>query len=330
MGVALSQMYPAAATFTEKNVPSQKGKVFIVSGGYSGVGLELVKILYATGAKVYVAGRTEQKARDAIEKITSTEPGPTNPGQLEFLFIDLNDLTTIKPAVQEFKSKETRLDVLWNNAGVSQMPSTELSKQGFEPTLATNCYGTFLFTQLLLPTLEDTAKESQPGAVRVVWLGSQMIDYFAPHGGFSMDSIRNPGNDSTANYTNSKTGGWFLASELARRAGSKGLISVCLNPGNLNTDILRRKPWMYYMVSWWLLHPPIKGAHVELFSGLSPQVATENEKLKESGGYIIPPGRFHPEPRKDLLDAMKSKEEGGTGLASEFWNWCGDKTKDYA
>jgi NAD(P)-dependent dehydrogenase (short-subunit alcohol dehydrogenase family) len=71
MGVAFSQMFPPAPTLTEENLPSQKGKVFIVTGGYSGIEYELSKILYQAGGKIYLAGHTESTALKAIEEIKS-------------------------------------------------------------------------------------------------------------------------------------------------------------------------------------------------------------------------------------------------------------------
>jgi NAD(P)-dependent dehydrogenase (short-subunit alcohol dehydrogenase family) len=116
--------------------------------------LELASILYKKGGKVYIAGRSSQNAQQAIEKIESLT---TTSGSVYFLALDLADLSNIKAAADQFKSKESKLDVLWNNAGVSQPPLGRKSKQGFELQLATNCLGPFLLTQLLLPVLEKVA-----------------------------------------------------------------------------------------------------------------------------------------------------------------------------
>lgn len=51
--------------------------------------------------------------------------------------------------------------------------------------------------------------------------------------------------------------------------------------------------------------------------------------MEGGGRFIIPWGRWHPAPRKDCLESLKSKEEGGTGLAAAFWDWCDDQSKDY-
>lgn len=91
-----------------------------MTGGYAGVGLELCKILYAHDATVCIAGRSETKAKSAISIIKKAAPNSS--GQLEFLQLDLSDLSTIKPAVQTFTARQERLDVLVNNAGVRFLP----------------------------------------------------------------------------------------------------------------------------------------------------------------------------------------------------------------
>lgn len=167
MGVTFSQFFPPTPTLTEKNLPGQAGKVFIITGATSGVGLELATILYRAGGKVYIAGRSAASAQKCIEHIKASSTSKS-PGQLEFLPLELDDLSTIKSSAEFFMKKETKLDVLWNNAGVSQPALGSVSKQGFELQMATNCLGPFLFTQYLLPCLKAAAKESKPGAIRVI------------------------------------------------------------------------------------------------------------------------------------------------------------------
>lgn len=91
--------------------------MFIVTGGYGGVGFELCKILYAHNATVYIAGRSSSKAEKALEALKKASPNSN--GRVEFLSLDLSDLSSIKPAVESFNAQQQRLDVLVNNAGVS-------------------------------------------------------------------------------------------------------------------------------------------------------------------------------------------------------------------
>lgn len=127
-----SQLFPPKPTFTEENLPDQTGKIVIVTGGNSGVGFELVKILYTKGAKVYMAARIEAKAREAIDSIVKTTAGKEGLGEIKYLHLDLADLATIKKSAVEFSAQEKKLDILWNNAGVAAMPAHLKTEQGYE------------------------------------------------------------------------------------------------------------------------------------------------------------------------------------------------------
>lgn len=323
MGVIFSQFFPPAAPLTEHNLPRQDGKVFIVTGGASGIGFELVTMLFKAGGKVYIAGRSEEKARDSIARIESGTPKGSSNGQLEYLPLDLEDLSSIKSTVNAFTKKEAKLDVLWNNAGVSLTPPESTSKQGHEVQMATNCLGPYLLTNLLLPSLQAGAKDKTPGSTRVVWTCSQVVDLSPPDEGSFMKDVLTPTKDKPRNYLVTKIGNWFLASELAREVSGMGILSVVQNPGNLNTNLMRHAMWMKYM-SYPLLHKAKKGAYTELWCGLSQDLTMQN-----SGAYVIPWGRVHPSPRAELVKALKSKAEGGTGLAREFWDYCDSQTTEF-
>lgn len=127
MGAQWSQFSPGRPTFTEDNVGSQDGKVFFVTGATSGIGYELVKILYGKNAKVYLAGRASDQAKQAIEEIRASHPASN--GSVHFLHLELDDLAS---TVKDFRAKESKLHVLWNNTGVSQPPAGSISKQGIE------------------------------------------------------------------------------------------------------------------------------------------------------------------------------------------------------
>ena len=73
-----------------------------------------------------------------------------------------------------------------------------------------------------------------------------------------------------------------------------------------------------------LLHNAKLGAYTELWAGLSPEVTEE-----QNGKYIIPWGRLHPSPRNDLLEALKPKQEGGTGQAQDFRAWCEKQVAEF-
>jgi NADP-dependent 3-hydroxy acid dehydrogenase YdfG len=104
--------------------------VYIVTGSNTGVGKEVAQILYSKHAKVYIFARSLEKANKAIESIKHVFPH--SEGELHFIHLDLNDLHTIKNSTEQFLSKETKLHVLFNNAGLMQPPSGSTSAQGYE------------------------------------------------------------------------------------------------------------------------------------------------------------------------------------------------------
>ncbi|EXK85552.1 hypothetical protein FOQG_10613 [Fusarium oxysporum f. sp. raphani 54005] len=322
MGNTYSLFFPPSPQFTEEDLTAQNGRVFIVTGGYSGVGLELSRMLYQAGGSVYIAGRSQEKAESAIKQLKEQYPDAS--GSLSFLKIALDDLDSIKVAAEDFKSRESRLDVLFNNAGVSNPPAGSVSAQGYELSMATNAIGPWYFTQLLVSILKETAKSQPPASVRVVWTASIVTDLSVPKGGVKMEEVINPSKDQQVNYTNSKTGNWYLASLLAHQIGSHGVLSVCHNPGNLHSNLLRHMPSIIgYIVSPLLYHAKF-GAYTNLWSGLSPGL-----QIEDGGRFILPWGRFHPNPRPDLLENLKSKEQGGTGTAADFVEYCDKIIADY-
>lgn len=78
---------------------------------------------------------------------------------------------------------------------------------------------------------------------------------------------------------------------------------------------------MLMRITMW---PPVYGAYTNLWAGLSSEVT-----IKDGGSYAIPWGKWHIQPKKEFLNALKSEEEGGTGEALLFWNWCDEQTRQY-
>jgi NAD(P)-dependent dehydrogenase (short-subunit alcohol dehydrogenase family) len=244
MGNTISQVFPPEAKFTEKNLPDQTGKVclplsqlrsnvsynsyqqvFIVTGSSSGVGKELAQILYSHNAKVYFAARSAEKTAATIESVKTAFPN--SKGQAVYLHLDLDDLATIKASANEFLSKEDKLNVLWNNAGVMVPPQGSKTKQGYELQLGTNNVAPFLFTKLLTPILIKTAKSEPPGTVRVVWTSSSAAEGISPKNGVDMNNLNYEVDKSAWHkYGVSKAGNVFHSKEFAKRYAGDGLISV--------------------------------------------------------------------------------------------------------
>jgi retinol dehydrogenase 12 len=263
-------------------------QVYIVTGANTGVGKELAQILYSKNARVYVAARSKEKAEAAITSIR--EAHPTSTGELVFLLLDLADLSTIKASAQQFLDREEKLHVLFNNAGVMQPPAGSKTAQGYELQLGVNNIGTFLFSKLLTPILVATAKAETeaPGSVRIVWVGSSASEApLVPKGGINMADIdKRSEKNNLVCYALSKAGNYLHGAEFAQRYTKEtGVVSVALNPGNLNSDLWRTQGTVASIfLKSFVLHPSIYGAYTELFAGLSPAVTVD-----KSGEWSKPP-----------------------------------------
>lgn len=252
-------------------------KVYIVTGANTGLGKDVARILYAKDAKVYCAARSEEKALEAIDAIKAASPDSR--GELVFLHLDLADLRAVKASAEAFLAREDRLHVLFNNAGVMNPPQGSRTAQGYELQLGVNGLGTFLLTKLLTPALVRTARaEEDPAAARVVWVSSSAAEMpSAPVGGVDLANLDYRSDESAFfKYAVSKAGNYLHGAEFARRHRADGVVSVPLNPGNLNSDLWRGFPRaVQAAIRYFMLHPTVFGAYTELFAALSPEVTLE-------------------------------------------------------
>lgn len=270
--------------YTTESMPkSLVGKVYIVTGANSGMGKELARVLYAKGAKVYVACRSEGKGSQAIADIKKAEQKQDSKGKLVFLNLDLADLSRVKAAANTFLAHECKLHVLFNNAGVMVGPrDSHNTAQGHEEALGVNCVGTFLFTQLLAPVLTDTAKSASEseGTVRVVWLSSFGLEQFAPEGrGVDLDNLDyHIPKSHIERHGISKAGDWLLAVEYGRR--HKDIVNVAINPGNIRTELARTQGTALKLIAGAIVYPVINGVCTQLFAAFSPEVTTHVDWTK--------------------------------------------------
>ncbi|KAK8045800.1 light induced alcohol dehydrogenase Bli-4 [Apiospora saccharicola] len=341
-----TQFFPPrnGAPLTESNLRSQVGKVFIVTGGSSGLGYHLSRVLYGAGGKVYLLTRTRQHADDAISRIKAhyhddRQDTAAQRGSLDFIYMDLLDFATVKAAAEQFLELEGpngRLDVLFNNAGTGAVSNAPKSKQGCEYHFCVNSIGTILLTRLLTPILSKTAAQNPKDTVRVVWPASVLVEMMSPKDGIRKTFLENPDSVTDQNelYSSSKTANWFLASEFSRRqvadhsAGTTQprVVHIAGNPGQYVTNIWRSIPALTYYLTRPILRDPIHGMETYLWMAFSDSVTFDRVM---AGGYAICDGRWHPGQREDLLLALKGVDQGGSGRASEYFDWCDAAVKDF-
>ncbi|EWZ86331.1 hypothetical protein FOWG_09908 [Fusarium oxysporum f. sp. lycopersici MN25] len=118
------------------------GKVFLITGCSSGIGVATAKALTTTGATLYLTARNIPAAQKALKSILK-------PGQVELIEINLSSLQSVKSGVKAFLKKSTTLNVLICNAGVIAIPNLTRTNNGFETQFGVNHLAHFLFFQLL-------------------------------------------------------------------------------------------------------------------------------------------------------------------------------------
>ncbi|KNZ76729.1 hypothetical protein J132_08801 [Termitomyces sp. J132] len=311
MGIVLSllaESLPPRSTFSvDGGIPDLEGKVVIVTGANTGVGKETIKALLAHNAKVYLAARNPDKAKMAIEDLRAQ----TGKDAI-FLKLDLADLGSVKDAVEEFRAKEKELHILFNNGGVMLAPIDELTVDGYDLQFGTNVLGHYYLTKLLLPTLISTAHSSPEKHVRVL-TASSVTHYI---GNLDFNTFRDgPARRRLGThllYAQSKYVHLVFAAELARRYGEKGIVSMAVNPGNIDTDLTRHMN----PVSRWLLRRGMytapQGALTQLWG------ATSEEGVSLNGKYLAPWARVR-SPRSDALHPL---------LGKQLWEWLDEQIKD--
>ncbi len=210
-----------------KDIPSQAGKLAIITGANSGIGYQAALELARAGATVILACRNEQKASEAKAKIIAAVP----PAQVEIAKVDVADLESVKTFAEAFVASNRKLDILINNAGVMSFPTRQATKQGFEAQFGTNHLGHFALTGELMPALIKT-----PGS-RVVTVAS------IAHKGGRMryeDPNWERDYDPRKAYSQSKLANLLFGLELDRRLkrAGKDVSSIIAHPGVASTSII--------------------------------------------------------------------------------------------
>lgn len=290
---ATTQATPSARAESDHDLA---GKTFLVTGANTGIGRETARALAARGARVYVAGRSEEKTRAAMEEIAAE----TGSRVLEFVALDLGDLDSVRACADAFLATGQPLHGLVNNAGLAGQRGA--TRSGFELHFGTNHVGPFLLTGLLL----DRLRESAPA--RIVTLSSEG-HYRAK--GIDFDAVRSPTKTRTGfyEYCVSKLANVLHAQELARRLDGSGVTTYALHPGAVASDIWRRVPWPVRPLIKRRMLSPQQGAATSLYCATAPELADE------SGQYY------------DNLKRREPSDVATPELATELWNrsveWVG-------
>ena len=209
-----------------------KNKVFLITGGTSGVGKAVATGLAKIGAKIVIISRSAESGKAALSEIATASGND----QGEFLAADLSLQSSILNVGEEFKRKYDNLHVLANLAGAMYFEK-QITQDGIDKMLAVNYLSHFLLTHQLL----DMLKESRPSRVITVagapvFLKNPTIDFadFQLEKNFS--GLRAAGQTLYART--------LFSFELAKRLQGSGVTSVAFHPGLIKSNMIQNAPWL--------------------------------------------------------------------------------------
>ena len=221
------QQKPVDSGFGAKSEPKEvlkgidlNGKVAMVTGGYSGIGLETARGLKEAGARVIVPARRTYVAKKELSGIVEEE---------NIMEMDLADPISVNHFVNEYKNTGSSLDILINNAAVMACPQMP-TKEGWDLQFAVNHIGHFILTKGLLPIM---MKSSEARIVTLSSTGHKLS-------GIQWEDVHfDESYDKWKAYGQSKTAASLLAVEISNKMKNEGIKTYSVHPGGIFTPLQR-------------------------------------------------------------------------------------------
>jgi NAD(P)-dependent dehydrogenase (short-subunit alcohol dehydrogenase family) len=238
------------------------GRLALVTGGYSGLGLETTRALTKAGARVVVPARRLSVAQEAVAGIDGVEVDE----------LDLGDLESVRAFAERFLASGRTLDIVINNAGIMACPETRVGP-GWEAQFATNHLGHYALVNRLWPAIE-------PGGARVVAVSSAGHHY----SGIRWDDVHwKSGYDKWEAYGQAKTANVLFAVHLDLLGRESGVRAFSLHQGGILTPLQRHLPQQEMVDRGWIdedgtpLNPagfktPEQGAATQVWAATSPRL----------------------------------------------------------
>ena len=268
-------------------IPSQAGKLVVVTGASDGLGLQIAVRLAAAGAELVLPVRNRRKGAAAVERIRAAAPQV----KVTTMDLDLASLESVRTLGDELLAQGRPIDILINNAGVMTPPTRHETQDGFELQFGTNFLGHFALTARIFPLLSE-------GSARVTTLSALA----ARSGAIQWDDLQYQGRyQAMKAYGQSKLAEMLFALELDRRsrAAGWGIVSNTAHPGltvtnlqisgwnlgsektSVRTTVFRRAPKIFPF----MVQRPETGALPALYAATSPDA--------RGGAFYGPAGFAH-------------------------------------
>lgn len=286
--------------WTTSDVPDQSGRVAVVTGANSGLGLVTAAALAAAGATVVLAVRDPEKGRQAQAHIRAATAG----AKVEVQRLDLGSLASVREAAAELRDRFPQLDLLINNAGVMFAGPSASTDDGFEMQLGTNHLGHFALTGLLLDRMLTVAGS------RVVTVTSNghrqaRIDFDDLH-------WRKRRYSYLGAYGQSKLANVLFTYGLQRRLAAHRTIATVAHPGASKTNLDRNTPARLV---------PVIGVFrlvaQDVSMGALPTLRAAADPTIEGGQYLGPggPGQWRGYPK--VVDS--SRDSHDVSVQERLW-----------
>ncbi|WP_081736665.1 SDR family NAD(P)-dependent oxidoreductase [Arthrobacter sp. MA-N2] len=284
-----------------------RGKTAIVTGGYSGLGLETVRALASAGAQITVPARRPEHAKDVLASAGLA------PEHVTVEALDLAEQRAVKDFAERFLGSNETLDILINNAAIMASPEQRVGP-GWESQFATNHLGHFTLLNILWPAL------AAAGSARVVSLSST---------GHKLSPIRfedinfENGYDKWKAYGQAKTANALFAVELDRLGKSAGVRAFAVHPGGIMTELQRHLPREEIVAAGWMdaagkvregFKTPEQGAATSTWAATSPALAGMGGVYCEDCDIAKPTDPASPLARYQGVDAHAVDPEAAARL----------------
>lgn len=295
-----------------------EGKVFLITGGYSGLGAESAKSLLSAGATVIIVGRNAETQHKFVTEILNDKSLKISENQIDAeKTMDLGNLESVSRFAKHIYEKYAQIDVLMLNAGIMRTPPGK-TKDGFEIQMGTNVIGHFLLAKILAPKNKRQVWLSSIGHLLVdEYPGVQSIEN-APS--IDIEAIANVDDNtyhSWRRYQQSKLGDILLSKQFTQEF--TGLYSYSVHPGTNQTNLgkhislwnkLKIIPKM--ITGQIKIKKPVEGASTQVYCSITPVNDLEN------GAYYAD---CHIEP--------SSKASNNAEDSKKLYDYCDKVTKAF-
>lgn len=288
-----------------------KGKIYVITGAYSGIGVETTKALLQEGGKVVIGGRNPKLMDEFVAKMKKEY----SEEQVDDFVMDLGDLESVKAFAKYISDKYPVIDVLICNAGIMNAPAG-VTKNGFESQMGVNVIGHFLLAKALVDKTKRQVWVSSLG--HTLDKGARIDIEYTKH--FSSDNMK--GYDGWSAYQQSKLGDVLLPKEFDKRYSN--IEAASLHPGGIRTNLSRHIGFFAFIKFLFTQMPELQrngGVALKtpaVGASTTVTVATLPSDKFVNGGY------YDDCEIGEETEAAKNEDD-----AKALFDYCDEATKDF-